>query len=486
MSLRSRLALLFALVALVASGLVGVFAFRSTARELGRSTDRFLEQRAEETLRAVRDILASGRLGAGAGADGRRSPSRPNRIDNGLPVADDDAIIQITGPAGTQLTSSSELPSTEASEELRVLRPGRTPRPVTRFDDITIDGDPYRMVSLAIPQGGVVQVARSTSEVEAVESILVGRFVVISMAVALAAAGLGWFFAARTTAPLRRLSRVASDVAETRDFTTDVGDGDRKDEIGRLASSFAAMLEALEASRVQQQRLIRDAGHEMRTPLTSLRANVAMLERAGDLPETDREEILGAIRSELIELGDLFDEMIDLATDQHEMDVTFEPIDLAWLVGDVAARWERRSGRTIDVDASPSVVLGVPAMLERAVSNLVSNADKFSPPAAPITIASADGAVSVRDTGPGIPVADRERVFDRFYRSEVTRAMPGSGLGLSIVAQVVERHGGRVWAREAEGGGADVGFRLQAVEPTGAPSSRASAPTSDSADASST
>ena len=94
MSLRSRLALLFALVALVASGLVGVFAFRSTARELGRSTDRFLEQRAEETLRAVRDILASGRLGAGAGADGRRSPSRPNRIDNGLPIADDDHIIQ--------------------------------------------------------------------------------------------------------------------------------------------------------------------------------------------------------------------------------------------------------------------------------------------------------------------------------------------------------------------------------------------------------
>ncbi len=102
-------------------------------------------------------------------------------------------------------------------------------------------------------------------------------------------------------------------------------------------------------------------------------------------------------------------------------------------------------------------------MLERAVGNLVSNADKFSPPGAPITMVSADGMVSVRDAGPGIPAADLDRIFDRFYRSDVTRSMPGSGLGLSIVAQIVRRHGGQVWARNADGGGAEVGFRLQVV-----------------------
>jgi two-component system sensor histidine kinase MprB len=225
------------------------------------------------------------------------------------------------------------------------------------------------------------------------------------------------------------------------------------------------MLDALEASRVQQHRLIHDAGHEMRTPLTSLRANVAMLERAGDLPADDRAEILGAIHAELIELSDLFDEMIDLATDQRDADISLQQVDLAWLVGDVAARWERRSGRSIEIDVSPSVVNGDPAALERAVSNLVSNADKFSPAAAPITVVSRDGMVSVRDRGPGIPAADRDRVFDRFFRSDATRSMPGSGLGLSIVAQIVERHGGQVWARDAVGGGADVGFQLQAVAP---------------------
>jgi len=256
---------------------------------------------------------------------------------------------------------------------------------------------------------------------------------------------------------------VASDVAATKDFTTDVGETGRSDEIGQLASSFATMLDALETSREQQHRLIHDAGHEMRTPLTSLRANVALLERARDLPENDRTEILAAIRSELLELGDLFDEMIELATDQRNGEFVGESVDLADVVRDVAVRWDRRSDRPIQLEIEPSAVVGDASMLERAVTNLVSNADKFSDPGESVTIVVTDGTVSVRDRGPGIPTQDRERIFDRFYRSEVTRSMPGSGLGLSIVAEVVERHGGEVWARDAPDGGAEVGFSIPQV-----------------------
>ena len=315
------------------------------------------------------------------GPNGRDTPDRDVRIENGLPVADDDAIIQITGPNGAQVTSSMALPATAASEELSRLAPGaRTPSRsfVSRTSRSTVSRTGWHRGRC--PQGGVIQVARSTAEDDDLRSTLTRRFVVITAGVALAAAGLGWLIAARATAPLRRLSTVASEVAETRDFTTDVGEEDRNDEIGLLATSFATMLDALEASRLQQHRLIHDAGHEMRTPLTSLRANVAMLERAGDLPAEERAEILAAIRSELIELTELFDEMIDLATDQRDADLAVEPVDLAWLVGEVAARWERRSERPIEVDVMPSVVMGDPAMLERAVGNLVSNADKFSPP----------------------------------------------------------------------------------------------------------
>jgi len=459
MSLRTRLAVLFGLVALVASALVGTFAFRSTANELRAATDRFLEARAAETGQALRELITD--LRTGSESNGRPSPSRTGRVENGVPVADDDAIIQVTGANGVVLSSSATLPSTSNSEALQELRPGRGSPSVVRFDDITLDGEPYRMISRALPQGGVIQVARSTAEDGEVREALVRRFALISALVALAAAGVGWLIATRTTAPLRRLSAVAGRVAETRDFTTEVGEDDRHDEIGRLANSFATMLDALEASRLQQHRLIHDAGHEMRTPLTSLRANVAMLERAGDLPADDRAEILAAIRSELLELGDLFDEMIDLATDQHDAGLDLQPVDLAWLVGDVAARWEHRSERPIEIDVAPSIVLGDPTMLDRAVSNLVSNADKFSPPGAPVTIVVGDGAVSVRDRGPGIPAEDQRRVFDRFFRSESTRSLPGSGLGLSIVAQIIDRHGGTVWVKDAAGGGADVGFRLQ-------------------------
>jgi two-component system sensor histidine kinase MprB len=449
MSLRSRLAMLFGLVALVASTLVGAISYRSTAGELRESTDRFLRTRVMETIDAARGQLVEGRSTGGV-----RPRNRLDRVIEGRPVADDDAIIQITGPNGTRVTSSIELPEVRqdlASDE----GVGQIV-----FDDIALDGESYRMASVALEQGGVVQVARSVAEDDVLLRALVGRFVVIAAAVAGLAAVLGWLIATTATAPLRRLTNVATEVAETRDFTTEVGETGRTDEIGRLAGSFSTMLEALEASRVQQHRLIHDAGHEMRTPLTSLRANVALLERAGELPEKQRAEVLTAIRSELVELGDLFDEMIDLATDRRRGEVVGQPVDLSTVIAEVAARWERRSDRPIHLEVEPSIVMGDEAMLDRAINNLVSNADKFSTPGEVVTIVSADGSVSVRDRGPGIAPDDRERVFDRFYRSEATRSMPGSGLGLSIVAQIVALHGGEVWVRDVDGGGADVGFRL--------------------------
>ena len=103
------------------------------------------------------------------------------------------------------------------------------------------------------------------------------------------------------------------------------------------------------------------------------------------------------------------------------------------------------------------------AMLDRAVANLIGNAHKFSPPDEPIEVVVRDGFVAVCDGGPGIPEADRDRVFDRFHRGETTRSMPGSGLGLAIVAKIVDHHGGEVWAGASDRGGADVGFRLPVV-----------------------
>ncbi|MFK8023471.1 MAG: ATP-binding protein [Ilumatobacter sp.] len=477
MSLRSRLAILFGLVGLIASGLVGGFSFRSTANELEQSTDRFLEERIDQLVQAFRD----GDQLFGANEDergGRRTPR--GGFDGGRPVAADDSIIQVTGPLGRSTSSSRALPSTEKSEAAVLDSEDNRSRSDVRYEDIVIDGEPHRMASVGLAGGSLLQVARSTDEDEEVRQTLLRRFVVITILVAATAAAVGWFIARRTTAPLRRLTDVAAGVATTRDFTTDVGDVERPDEIGQLASSFRTMLDALEASRVQQHRLIHDAGHELRTPLTSLRANAALLERAADLPAADRAEVTAAISSELVELSALFDEMIELATDQHDAELVRAPVDLHDLVEEVAARWRRRSGRDVQVqlvrpptepsvdgeagagpDQRPSSIVSAdPSMLERAVGNLVSNAVKFSPAGTPIRIEVGRDSVGVHDQGPGVPVDERERIFGRFYRSESTRSMPGSGLGLSIVAQIVDRHGGSTWVRESPDGGADIGFRL--------------------------
>lgn len=447
------------------SAVVGVLAFGSTSGGLADTTDQFLRTRASDIAEALREAVDNNDAVAGNNDDndGRGSrPNRPSRISGGRPFADDDAIIQITTANGRTVSSGIALPATENSEFLAALAPG-TDRvsSLARFDDIEIGGDPYRMVSRPLADGGVIQVARSVGEAVALESTLLRRFTVIATLVALAAAMAGWLIAARVTAPLRRLSAVASDVARTGDFSTEVGDADRDDEIGQLAESFRAMLNNLEASREQQHRLIHDAGHELRTPLTSLRANVAMLERAVDLPSEQRGEILTAIRSELVELSDLFDEMIELATDQRDVDFTPVPVDLDSVVRTVVNRWERRSDRPINIDSVSCVVAGDDQMLQRAVTNLISNADKFSPAGTPIDVVARGGVLSVRDSGPGIPFEDRALVFDRFHRSEITRSMPGSGLGLSIVAQIVELHGGNVFVVDSPTGGADVGFRLQ-------------------------
>lgn len=456
MSLRSRLAILFALVAVTTSALVGAFTFRTTTRELSESIDRFLERRIADTALELR----AGAVVDASGSGGQRPrPGRQGRILDGRPVADDDAIIQVSRAGATARSSAVELPVPFGLASL-----DEVPERSLLVEDIELDGEPFRMGTRSLPSGVVIQVARSTSEIETVRRALVGRFTLITTLVAVLAAGLGWLIASRTTAPLRRLTSVASGVAATGatsdDLDVDEADASRDDEIGRLAAGFRSMLQRLDASREQQHRLIHDAGHELRTPLTSLRMNVELLERAGDLPAAQRDEVLAAIRSELVELGDLFDEMIDLATDQRDVDFRPVPVDLDDVVRAVASRWERRSDRPIEVDSVPAVVSGDPAMLERAVNNLMSNADKFSPPGTAIEIVARDGTVSVRDAGPGIAPEERALVFDRFHRSVATQSMPGSGLGLSIVEQIVRVHGGEVRVSASPAGGADVGFTL--------------------------
>ena len=275
--------------------------------------------------------------------------------------------------------------------------------------------------------------------------------------------------------PQRTATRTPPDsaverIAVTEDLTPLRIEGD--DEVARLATAFNQMLLALGASRDRQRRLVADASHELRTPLTSLRTNLDLLRQAEGntaLPAEARLELLDDVRGQIEELSALVGDLVELARDEPTTRVVAE-VDLAEVVERAVTRVRRRAhGVSFDVALDAWPVVGDASGLERAVTNLLDNAAKWSPADGTVTVRLTDGVLTVDDEGTGVDEVDRPHVFERFYRSEESRAMPGSGLGLAIVRQVIDRHGGRIEVSEAPGGGARFSLWLPGV---GAPASQ--------------
>jgi two-component system sensor histidine kinase MprB len=260
-------------------------------------------------------------------------------------------------------------------------------------------------------------------------------------------------------APIRRLTGAAEDVGSSGRLDVEVP-GTGTDEVGRLGSAFRNMLSALAVSRAEQRRLVQDAGHELRTPLTSLKTNLSVLRRHPEMSAEMRDGVLDDLDSEVNELTDLVNELVAVASGELEEQPT-ERIDLHALAQDVAERVGRRRSRAINVEVRSRGAVDAPrSTLDRAITNLVDNACKFDQSGCPIEVIVDGGSLTVLDRGPGIPAGEEERIFDRFHRAESARSMPGSGLGLSIVRDVVARANGTVSASTRQGGGAAIGFTL--------------------------
>ena len=288
----------------------------------------------------------------------------------------------------------------------------------------------------------------------------------LSSAAGVALAGIaGWAVAANGLRPVRRLTAATEHVARTQELTPIAVSGSGSDELARLTTSFNSMLQALDASQHRQRQLVADAGHELRTPLTSLRTNIELIGQAADnvdrsLSTDERHEIMGDVRSQLEEMTTLVGDLVELARDEP-MRRDPEPLDFADVVAQSVHRVRLRAPNvTFDVVLKPWMVFGEAQLLERAVTNLLDNAAKWSPNGSVVQVRLDDGTLTVADQGPGIDAADLPHVFDRFYRSSEARTLPGSGLGLSIVRRAADRHGGIVEATIGAGGGtlhADAG-----------------------------
>lgn len=275
--------------------------------------------------------------------------------------------------------------------------------------------------------------------------------------------------------PVSRLTSAAERVARTDDLTPIPVTGN--DELARLTMSFNAMLRALADSRERQSRLVADAGHELKTPLTSLRTNAELLTAAGrpGAPTIPDEE-MAAMRRDLVaqieELSTLVTDLVDLAKEDSPESVR-QRLDLRAVLDSGLERVQRRRPDVrFDVHADSWIIYGDPGGFGRAVLNVLDNAAKWSPrdESVEVTLRQVEpyrAELAVADAGPGIPEADRRLVFERFYRSEAARALPGSGLGLAIVRQVVVAHGGVVSVEESGRGGALICMVLPGHPPEG-------------------
>ncbi|MBQ0999752.1 HAMP domain-containing sensor histidine kinase [Streptomyces sp. RK62] len=448
-SLRTRLTVISATAIAVS-----VFLAFQVASEL---LDRELRNTVEEQLRADSRVLA---------ADTERAGPARVRLP---PYAGGGRLVRVVLSDGSVRTPAGQPPLPPVSEQAGRVARGLS-ADLMESDDSDEDG--YLVFTLRAGDGAV-QVARAADDTPVNRfgfgMLLIGLLCVAGGAVvgrAVARAGL---------TPIDRLTAAAVRVAHTRDLDAGIPD-EGGGEIRRLIQSINEMLAALRDSRRAQRLLAEDAAHELKTPLTSLRLNVELLirlDRRGTLDSAlsaeSRTRLLDDLGAQVAELGTLVAELTDLARGDVS-DENTELLDLADVVGAAATRARSRvPDIEVALDVTSVWVSGRPAALERAVLNLIDNAGKWSPADRPVQVRlRAEGAsavLEVDDAGPGIDAADVPRVFDRFYRADSARALPGSGLGLSIVQRVVDAHGGRVTVARSARGGALLRVGLPAAAP---------------------
>jgi len=445
-SLASRVTVLTTLAVGLVVALIAIVGYFTVRMQLQSTTDESLLQRAHTA--AATYVTPSGQLvptwvlGAG---DVRVAIFQ----DVGTP--DGKTWIPVTTRDDAEAARFPDL----GSPELAVSR-GQVPYSLRTIGD---DGTSYRVVAVPLTRGSALVVAQSLASQDRVLAKLGALMLVLGLAGVIAAGFAGWGVATGGLRPVRSLTDDVERIARTEDLTPLKVEG--HDEIARLATSFNGMLIALAASRDRQRQLVADAGHELRTPLTSMRTNIDLLTQAGaSLTPEQREELLDDVRAQMEELTTLIGDLVELARDEPLPPVV-ETVELPEVLDHAVTRVRRRApSLQWNVSADPWWVVGEAPGLERAITNLLDNAAKFSPDGGTVHVTLHHGALVVDDEGPGIPEDDLPHVFDRFYRATESRSMPGSGLGLSIVRQVAERHGGTVTATRSPYGGARLELRL--------------------------
>ncbi|MGP4012588.1 HAMP domain-containing sensor histidine kinase [Streptomyces sp. 4N124] len=454
--IRSRLALLVAAAVAFAVAAVSVTCWFIVQGKLYEQVDSDLKEMVKRPG-TVGSLLESCTQTPQPNTGGFRFPKDYVQLikEEGDPCVDPDSLGTV------KVTSSDTEVIRKADRSKGIVRNGT--------DE---DGNAVRVLTLYLgvdasdSQGVALLLATPLKGTESTLNELALILLLVSGVGVVGAGAAGLAVARAGLRPVDKLTDAVEHVARTEDLTVRIPVKDEaEDEIARLSRSFNSMTSSLASSRDLQQQLIADAGHELRTPLTSLRTNIELLTRSEEtgrpIPEADRKALLASVKAQMTELASLIGDLQELSRSEGQRGERVQVISLENTVESALRRARLRGPElTITADLQPWYVRAEPAALERAVVNILDNAVKFSPEGGTIEVQLASGILTVRDHGPGIPAEELPYVFDRFWRSPSARALPGSGLGLSIVARTVQQAGGEVTLGHADGGGTVATVRL--------------------------
>jgi two-component system, OmpR family, sensor histidine kinase MprB len=485
MSLRARMGLAAGLAVALAVIAVAFFAYASTRSSLRGQVDQSLKNLTAQISQRGQHPPPDG-FDGDAGVPSGTSPGDVTRIvvpqpgADGCPQGRGDGIDlsggpgfgaaaglrQFVSPSGQvcKFGGGAQLPVNARVKQIASASSGEY------FSDTTVSGHDLRVLTTGVPGRGAIMVALPLADVDhALSHQLLLLIVIAAGGIALAAL-FGILVARTALAPIARFTRRTESIAATSEWLEHERlDVSGNDELARLARTFNTTLDALDRSVKAQRSLVADASHELRTPIASIRANLQLLRDEDLLAPEDREALRTDMIQELDELTALVSDVVELARGT-KAGAELGDVRVDQVVADAVQRARRRAPQlTIETSLDPTLVRGEGDRIARAVTNLLDNAAKWSPPGGVVEVGLHDGTLTVRDHGPGFHEDDLPYVFDRFHRAKDARAKPGSGLGLAIVRQAAEAHGGFVQARNAPGGGAllraGFGPRLELEQP---------------------
>jgi heavy metal sensor kinase len=463
-SLRWRLTGLIGAVVVLSVGATFIAVYSGTGTQLRDQIDRELRTDAqtfsragvplgdpspEAVERAARQYIAGQPFRASSRLLVVTLPGRP-------PLSNEPALFTPTGPSADP----------RALEEARALADapnGFTTLKVSDVGEVRLYREPLMRAGRRV---GVVAVGEALTPVERAESQVADAFLVagsVTLAIGLLA---GYLVAARTAGPLRRMSRIAARV-DAGDLSPRMGQTGPRDEVRALADSFNLMLDRLEDAFARQRGFASDASHELRTPLTVIRGQLEVLARQRDPSSDDVRRVERLVRTEILRMERLVDDLLVLARADEREFLRRRRVDLPDFASELIEGARPTAERRFELGPIPVGVLDVdPDRLAQALRNLLRNAVEYTVDGGIVRLTGAASrdrvTLAVEDDGPGIPVAHRERVFDRFHRTDSarTRVRGGAGLGLAIARAIAEAHGGTIYAGESPEGGARIVIEL--------------------------